>query len=529
MVTDVLNVRFSEDVDLVLKDSQLVVTNFDHGLFNILAEHGYWTRVYAQSTAEMTRLRQNAEKNLGKQLPDPNLAFRFHLTNAANRDKVIELLKQVPFVERVSTVPVPRNPTPPDYESSQLYLHNGAAGVEAGFIWSSNQNRGAGIKICDIEYAFNPDHTDLPTITVVGDDPEDPFGSTHDHGTAVFGEMASLNNGVGTTGIAAESEYYFAGAFINQEYVLETAIMHAVSALGAGDVILLEQQIEGPNSTGVNQEGLVPVEWNESYYEAIQLAVGQGIIVVEAAGNGGEDLDSPDYSTGNGGHYPFLPGNGSGAIIVGAGAVGLQDVSRAKLWYSNYGACVSVQGNGEGIYTTGYGDLFDIEGFNSIYTDNFGGTSGASPIVTGAVALLQSVYLEETGQLLSGNDILNILLLTGKPQVGSAMAPLSKHIGPLPDLQEAITYLLDHLDTKEWSLDQQLNVFPNPSNGTFSVKTNASADLTGLSLFDLSGKTVNFELQPLAENMVSITLPGAPEGVYFLRLEDTVEKIVLTK
>ena len=101
-------------------------------------------------------------------------------------------------------------------------------------------------------------------------------------------------------------------------YDLADAIDTAAAELGPGDVILIEQQIAGYNGgCGTDQVGCVAVEWVQAYYDAIVTATSAGIIVVEAAGNGNEDLDdTADYGS------PFPDGRSdSGAIIVGAGAV----------------------------------------------------------------------------------------------------------------------------------------------------------------------------------------------------------------
>src|SRR5262249_36556248 len=153
----------------------------------------------------------------------------------------------------------------------------------------------------------------------------------------------------------------------------------------AGDVILLEQQIPGPGG----QSAPVAVEWDKANYNAIVIAVGNGIHVVEAAGNGYQNLDGSAYTHGNGGHHPFMPGMDSGALLVGAGGApgvlpappALPD-DRSRLDFSNYGSRVDLQGWGELVVTTGYGDFYNAEGTNLFYT-NFSGTSSASAIMAG--------------------------------------------------------------------------------------------------------------------------------------------------
>jgi hypothetical protein len=188
------------------------------------------------------------------------------------------------------------------------------------------------------------------------------------------------------------------------------------------------------------------VEWDLPTYNRIVLAVGLGITVVEPAGNGSLSLDAPCFSIGNGGHWPFLPGNGSGAILVGAGAAppafGGTDVARSRLPFSNYGSAVHLQGWGERVTSTGWGVLYNLGGLNEFYTDSYGGTSSASPIVAGACALLQSVFKANNGGgTLIPAQIRQVLINTGTPQQAGVF-PVSQHIGPLPNLSNALTQII---------------------------------------------------------------------------------------
>jgi hypothetical protein len=165
------------------------------------------------------------------------------------------------------------------------------------------------------------------------------------------------------------------------------------------------------------------------------IAYGNGVTVVEAAGNGSQDLDDPVY---NAGHAPFLLANDSGAIIVGAGAANPgSDTPRSRLSFSNYGATVDLQGWGEFVTTTGYGDLYSADGVSYHYTGTFSGTSSASPIVTTAVTLLQSWSINVNAVTLTPAQIRAQLMATGTPQQAGTF-PVSQNIGPLPDLAAAV-------------------------------------------------------------------------------------------
>lgn len=62
---------------------------------------------------------------------------------------------------------------------------------------------------------------------------------------------------------------------------------------------------------------------------------------------------------------------------------------RGRCFFSNYGARIDAQGWGWEVTSTGYGDLQGGADKNQWYTDQFSGTSSASPIVVGALACVQ--------------------------------------------------------------------------------------------------------------------------------------------
>ena len=193
----------------------------------------------------------------------------------------------------VGEAPTPVAPPSPaasmaDYEGSQRYLNaSSAGGIGAKDAWALGLS-GAGVSMCDIEYDFDDAHCDLPAITVLGGPPQSPYGNSH--GTAVFGEMVSLDDGVGTTGIAfGADDLYFAPTYIDSVYDIGAAVYRATAAMPAGSVIVLEVQIAGPNyAADGTQDGLVPMGGWPPYYDSVMNAIANGMIVVQAAGNAGE-------------------------------------------------------------------------------------------------------------------------------------------------------------------------------------------------------------------------------------------------
>jgi hypothetical protein len=245
------------------------------------------------------------------------------------------------------------------------------------------------------------------------------------------------------------------------------AVTTALVTLRAGDVIIIEQQMAGPMYTGFppgTQTGLIPVEWHRPWYDAIRTAVANNVIVVEAAGNGEQNLDATMYTTGNGGHHPFRAVNDSGAFIIGAGAApNGSDADRSRLWYSNYGSTLDLQGWGERVTTLGYGDLYNSEGINLRYTDSFGGTSSASPVVANACTLIVSMHRAAMGATPTPAQIKTALRETGSPQRAGAY-PLTHVIGPRPNVRAAIHALLGGTDCDANDVPDRLDIAAGASD-----------------------------------------------------------------
>jgi hypothetical protein len=218
-------------------------------------------------------------------------------------------------------------------------------------------------------------------------------------------------------------------------------------------VILLEIHRPGPNTPDPpqGQLGFIAIEWWPDDFAAIKYAVAKGIVVVEAAGNGFENLDDPVYNVPGTGFppgwtNPFNPANqSSGAVIVGAGAPppGTNNVDhgpdRSRLNFSNHGSRVDAQGWGREVVTTGYGNLQGGTSEDLWYTNNFSGTSSASPVVVGALTNLQGIILAQGRPPLTSFEAITLLRATGSPQQDAPGRPISQRIGNRPDLRALVS------------------------------------------------------------------------------------------
>jgi hypothetical protein len=336
----------------------------------------------------------------------------------------------------------------PDFTASQGYLDVAPGGIDARYAWTVPGGGGAGVNIIDCEWAWNTTHEDL----VANEGPVVAGASAGDdnHGTAVQGEMGGNRNGFGVTGICPDSFRRFAAFSLPTA----TVIHNAANFLNPGDLLLLEIHRAGPKATGVGQQGYIAVEWWPDDFDAILYASSRGVVVVEAAGNGAQNLDDPAYNTPSAGFpagwkNPFNRANrDSGAILVGAGAPppGTHGANwgpdRSRLDFSNYGASIDAQGWGREVTTSGYGDLQGGANHNVWYTTSFSGTSSASPIVTGSLACVQGA-LKNAGRIpLSPARARDLLRTTGSPQQASPASPLTQRIGNRPNLRQLIPAVL---------------------------------------------------------------------------------------
>jgi hypothetical protein len=338
-------------------------------------------------------------------------------------------------------------PTTANFTDRQAYLNTAPGGVDAKLAWVVPGGSGKGVRIIDCEWGWRFTHEDL--LTNQGGVVAGTASTDTNHGTAVLGVISADRNGIGVTGIAPDA-VISASSFNDQSSPV--AIKAAADKLSAGDIILLEIHRPGPSTPSPQQGqlGFIAIEWWPDDFAAIRYAVAKGIVVVEAAGNGSQNLDAAVYNTAPTGFpagwkNPFNPANpSSGAVLVGAGAPppgthGRDNgPDRSRLDFSNYGSRVDVQGWGREVTTTGYGDLQGGGNSDLWYTDTFSGTSSASPVVVGSLASVQGVLKARGTRRLNSPEARRLLRASGSPQQDAPGRPASQRIGTRPDLRALI-------------------------------------------------------------------------------------------
>lgn len=428
---------------------------------------------------DLHRLRQAAERGTRLEQPDLNLFYYAHLPEIPPEDaqRLLQDLQRLRTVEAAYFQPIPfeaadKPPTTTlNVFPSQGYLRPAPLGIDVDYARNFAGGRGEGVRIVDVEFGWNINNEDLPQLFLRHGT---NFGG--DHGTAVLGTLVAEENSFGATGIVPQAlagwssvsgvnwntgEVYF--------YSVAAAIVTSANYLRAGDITLIELHFASnagppPNNCNRPQWGYVAVESAPFEHAAISHVTGAGVVVVEAAGNG-QQMVVPAST------------RDSGAIVVGASngapvsAIGSMDpLVRAPACFTNFGPRVNVHAWGGFVGTLGYGmSLFrridaagnPILGANGMpildslpdpmlrgngndgdqwYTRTFDGTSSASPIVTGAAALIQSIRAAAGHALLSPIEMRTLLASTGTPQTADP-----KNIGPLPNLRAALTGMFpDH-------------------------------------------------------------------------------------
>lgn len=294
-------------------------------------------------------------------------------------------------------------------------------GIDMEYAWSIGIT-GQGVSCAAIELAFNFHHVNLKRESFIALETEFPNTHPNIHGTAVAGILYGNNLGFGIKGMAHGADKFYATAVAAGpvEYVIQ-GLLKLFTRLERGDVISISL--------------FGPADYYQSFWDVAKEGLDAGIIICIAAGNEEVDTDNNEMFE----EWRNRPD--IGLIRVGAGNGML-----VRAPFSSYGSRIHLQAWGRNVVTTGgYGDLYD-GGPNKDYTDSFNGTSSATPMVASAAVVVQSWYKQQTDQVLSPIKMRELLIETGVPQT-QLVSGLQKHIGPMPNVRNAINELRERLSS----------------------------------------------------------------------------------
>lgn len=490
-------VKFAEDLQVRLRAGELVELAGKPltGLAAARALPGITVveRLFERPEGDLDRDRAFASTRAGFTVADLNNYYVVRLAKEADASAVAARWLALPAVETAYFQAIPEvacadvGVTTPSFVANQDYLEPAPGGVNAFDAWSFNP-AGRGVPsfhFCDIEFGWNVNHEDFGDVAILNGASDPDFN----HGTAVLGEIVSCDGPFGTSGIANG----VTARMVKVGSSAANAFDIAASFLDPGEVYLIELHQQGPDSglqcqCNCGQFEFVPMEWDQACFDAIQTHTASGIIVVEAGGNGGMNLDGPQYV----GRFNRSIRD-SGAILVGAGT----PTAHSPECWTNSGSRIDCQGYGSSVATTGYGNLFNPGDPNQHYTSSFSGTSSASPIVTGCAIVVQNLSQQMFGVTLDAITMRAILQFYGTPQG----PPTTRLIGVLPDLKQIIdaAYRVAMTHTPLGDTQDQSNPYPVVATAT-----------PGFLPESVLGVTIHYSVSGGAYQSVAMTPTGNP-------------------
>jgi len=295
-----------------------------------------------------------------------------------------------------------------DQPIPQHYLKEAPIGVDSFFAKTQSGGDGESVAFVVIEKGFDFRHPDLGPVALLYGKPDAASAYDAVHGTATMGILCSLDDGCGTVGLVPRATAK-AAAVGQSESDIAAAIVGAAANVKPGSVLLLATQTEER----------LPSETNELIFDAIRLAIAARRIVVEAAGDGGLNLDTYRDINGRQVLNPASPDfRQSGAIIV----AGCQDEMRLRTESSNFGARVDCYGWSRAVASTCPPDGYALTA----------GTAAAAAIVAGCAVALQGMHRCRAAKVLDPGALRTLLVKSGTHPLH-----VQEKIGTMPDLRRA--------------------------------------------------------------------------------------------
>ena len=270
----------------------------------------------------------------------------------------------------------------------QIYLDPAPSGIDARWAWTrpAGAAQASASSTSKAQWRFTPRGPDCRTRAASSAARRSHDIDWRNHGTAVLGEFGGDAQRDRHHGHLRPTRYV-SGDLASRQHSGSAAAIHAGgeprSAPATSSCIELHRP--GPRfnfATRDDQRGYIAVEWWPDDFAAIRYATSKGVIVVEAAGNGAENLDDALYDTPAGGlpagvDEPVQPRrtatrarSSSAPARRRPGTHGRDHgPDRSRLDFSNWGALIDAQGWGREVTTCGYGDLQGGANEDLWYTD----------------------------------------------------------------------------------------------------------------------------------------------------------------
>ncbi|HYQ50399.1 MAG TPA: S8 family serine peptidase [Pseudomonas sp.] len=297
----------------------------------------------------------------------------------------------------------------PDFQALQRYLDEPGPrdkGLNIRKAWEEGVN-GRGARVHFSDAGLYPNHEDLQgnaRLKVIA-----PTGNSDpDHGTASTGILLARDNGFGMTGICHAAELFLYDNRATDARGHSQTLKKLLACTRPGDIVAVNRQTANIDA----MVAFLPSLHDKTWWEVTRALTERGAVVLNAACNGAFKSDhnagtSVNYGIDLSNWRYFIDHGDADAILVGA----CHSWDGKPHQYSNYNYRYRMLNAwGDSVATLGYGALQDKDGHDRDYTNDYAGTSSATPMVTGALALIQS-YAMEQHHLYLNADQMHLLVM----------------------------------------------------------------------------------------------------------------------
>ncbi len=311
----------------------------------------------------------------------------------------------------------------------------------------------------------------------------------HGHGTNVAGIIgANGNNNIGYAGVDWNCKLMNLKVLDSKNSGFYSWWIDAINYAVANGAKVINMSLGG-------------IGFSQALTDAVKNAIGKGVVVVVSMMNANSEVT-------------YYPAAIDGVIAVGS--TNADDTRTSPFFWSatsgsSYGTHISVSAPGNYIFGLSYTS-------NSNFGAYWGGTSQAAPLVSGLASLLLA---QDPSR--SPSQIKSIIESTSEDQVGNPIEDVKgwdKYYGH--GRVNAFMALSNTTNTKNVEDNLDFIVYPNPSDGQFTIKSNQFSGT--LSVYDSQGSLI-LNKKVDGESNVSIELKN--EGLFLLVVKNQTE--IVTK
>lgn len=315
----------------------------------------------------------------------------------------------------------------PDFEHLQGYLEptsDTLKGLNIRKAWEKTCGSYSTTRHLDLN-GIRQDHEDLEgNITVVTNSAD--WETNNTHSTACNGVIAAKKNGYGITGIVHNGNHF---SYASNNSTGTKLIADILRDVNAGDIISMSMGIGYYYEDRIIDIPYIALyEW---WLGVKEITEEKNAIFVLGAGNSSSDITSQI-------ERGFFTDYGDCGVYLCGGCnkeTGKWNPNSNSNYHSSH-----INAWNEQVVTTGRGTLYGEEQASNAYHSRMNGTSIATPLAAGTLALIQSYAIEKYNIFLNRDQMLALLQETGSADADHT-TPHRGKMGHRPDGVKGIEYI----------------------------------------------------------------------------------------